>query len=297
MKSDPQNETRVSVQRHRRIAVLCLGIAAVALVWVFKDSFRAIRLHSHDQNAVAAPTPVDTSQRATQPPFASRQTVAHSSDHPLASDSNALRSQQLILVSTSPGRTPNEGTAELCIDGRAAQTFVGGARLANGARLAEIYSDRVVLKRGEASAVIWLGNGASRQGNADAVLASGAPLKTTLPSSITNRISIALRPSPAYEEGAFVGLELYPGSNRSLFSQLGFRSGDLLVAVEGVPIADYFSGAQMLEALADGATMSLTVRRGNHQQIIQAEGGLIVSALNPANVQTAAQPSMQLPPG
>jgi type II secretion system (T2SS) protein C len=53
----------------------------------------------------------------------------------------------LFLVATVPGRNAQEGTAQIGTNPENPQTYVGGAILANGARLAEIHVDYVVLER------------------------------------------------------------------------------------------------------------------------------------------------------
>src|SRR5712671_5565819 len=63
----------------------------------------------------------------------------------------------LYLVATSPGRNLKEGSARIGANPEFPQTFVAGAVLANGAKLAEIHRDHVVLERGKQRIDLYVG--------------------------------------------------------------------------------------------------------------------------------------------
>lgn len=62
--------------------------------------------------------------------------------------SSRNRPLKLVLVATRPGPTLGESTASLGTDPRNPQTYAGGAILSNGARIAEVRPDHIVLSQG-----------------------------------------------------------------------------------------------------------------------------------------------------
>ena len=75
--------------------------------------------------------------------------------------------EPLILVRTTPGRNAHEGLAQLGTSRENPQTYVAGALLLNGAQLAEIHADYVVLQRGKQSTRLYVSGGNHPAGRAD----------------------------------------------------------------------------------------------------------------------------------
>ena len=43
---------------------------------------------------------------------------------------------------------------------------------------------------------------------------------------------------PYFSNGNLKGYQIYPGTNKKLFHENGFKSGDIVLAVNGVPVKD-----------------------------------------------------------
>ena len=77
------------------------------------------------------------------------------------------------------------------------------------------------------------------------------------------------RPSPAIENGQFIGFRVQPGSQRKLFRQLGFRPNDIIMEVNGIVLDDPSKGAMVLGELAQASDLSIKVKRGNQELYLQ----------------------------
>lgn len=89
---------------------------------------------------------------------------------------------------------------------------------------------------------------------------SGAPAALT-PQALRGAVSF----SPRQANGAISGILVAPGGDAATFATTGFRSGDVIVAVNGARIASATDLAQLQQSLAPGATLALTVERDGRQ--------------------------------
>jgi hypothetical protein len=186
----------------------------------------------------------------------------------------------LYLLSTSPGRNFQDGTAQIGTSTTNPQTYVAGAVLANGATLAEIHGDFVVLKRGERSAKLSLytlaDNAASRA--ADDLLSVGGQQKPEVLVAATREVlTDYLRPSPLYDGEALRGYQVYPGQKSGLFAQLGLQPGDVITAINDAPFVDPAQAMEMFRQLTDGMAVTATIERKHRSERIALDGALITA--------------------
>jgi hypothetical protein len=157
--------------------------------------------------------------------------------------------RRLLLIATSPGPSPRQGMARIGTDLRAPQTYAAGAILLNGAKLAEIHHRFVVLEReGEKFRLSIGGDAGPGSEQSGLALVGGEQPATPRPQLAVDRLSEIIRLSPVYENDFLVGMQIYPGRRSDVFSNLGLKSGDLVVAIEGSPIADAAGMSQSLMA-------------------------------------------------
>lgn len=83
------------------------------------------------------------------------------------------------------------------------------------------------------------------------------------------RLLEVIRPSPVRENGQLIGFRVSPGSNLALFQQTGLQAGDVVTAVNGMKLDSPANGMQALQGLADAASASLTVMRGDEEIYVQ----------------------------
>ena len=84
------------------------------------------------------------------------------------------------------------------------------------------------------------------------------------PESITQ----ILRPQPVFANGQQRGYRVYPGRNRQQFAKLGLRPGDLVTAINGMPLDDPARGMEIMESMNSATEVTVTVERnGQSTQI------------------------------
>jgi membrane-associated protease RseP (regulator of RpoE activity) len=194
--------------------------------------------------------------------------------------------QRLFLVSTSPGRSVREGTAQIGTDPKHPQTYVGGAILANGAQLTEIHPTHVVLERDGKKFELRV-DGGKRKASSELAMVGGP---TPLPSKVTtadDRLSGVIRSMPVYNGDTLVGLQVFAGHRSGDFQQLGLRNGDVIVALDGAPVADTNDSLNLLRTLADGVAISATVRRQNTTTTVALDGSLLAPRAQTASFSGA----------
>ena len=85
-------------------------------------------------------------------------------------------------------------------------------------------------------------------------------------------LSQILRMEPVMEtDGSMLGYRVFPRGQRGLFDALGLVSGDLVIAINGVPI-DSGNLPQVRQQMSAGGDMMLTVERGGEQLEIPIGG-------------------------
>lgn len=82
------------------------------------------------------------------------------------------------------------------------------------------------------------------------------------PSKASNYIRVV----PASSGGAQRGYRIYPGRERALFEAAGLRPGDLVTAVNGIPLDSAQRALSLLNELSNAQSINVTVERGGSVQ-------------------------------
>ena len=77
------------------------------------------------------------------------------------------------------------------------------------------------------------------------------------PGTLANAVSVA----PVRGEGGIVGYRLTPGADREAFDLFGFQSGDIVVAVNGLPLSDSSSALKLYQTMKDATEVSFELDR------------------------------------
>jgi len=159
------------------------------------------------------------------------------------------------------------------------ENYAVGEPLPGGAKLSEIYPDRIILERNGRFETLRLpkermlpqpgdagSRSATRAGSADSSgkVAAFQKYRNEIkrnPSSFMNYVKAA----PHREDGKFVGFKLQPGRQRDAFEQLGLQSGDIVTAINGVQIDSPSTGMKAMRALGEGDSVSVTLLRGGQE--------------------------------
>ena len=159
------------------------------------------------------------------------------------------------------------------------ENYAVGDPLPGGAKLSEIYPDRIILERNGRFETLRLpkertqpqavdaGNrnalpaGADRgSGKAAAFQKYRKEIKRN-PASFMNYVNA----SPHREDGKFVGFKLQPGRQPEAFNELGLQSGDVVTAINGVQIDSPSSGMKAMRALGNGDSVNVTLLRAGQE--------------------------------
>jgi len=159
------------------------------------------------------------------------------------------------------------------------ENYAVGDPLPGGAKLSEIYPDRIILERNGRFETLRLpkervlsASADADNGSATQAGSAGSPGKAKLfqkyrneikrnPSSFMNYV----RAAPHREDGKFVGFKLQAGRQPEAFNQLGLQSGDIVTAINGVQIDSPSSGMKAMRALGDGDSVDVTLLRGGQE--------------------------------
>jgi len=243
---------------------------------------------------VRVPNPAPVAIAPARPP---NKPIGIAPPRPKGNDSSVSPvALKLLLVNANPGRTLSEGTAQIGVVRESPQTYQGGAVLENGAHLAEIHADYVVLEKANRSVRLYLDPNKSAPKGSDASLAMVGGVKPSPPAPVTNRevLTDYIRPSPVYEGETLVGYQVYPGDAAGPFSQMGLQPGDVITAINGTPLNDPTSAWDALRQLTEGIALSAAVKR--HGEIVTVNlDGAIIAKSEEAKSQPAAPPMP--PPG
>jgi type II secretion system protein C len=255
------------------VMVSVLGGGALALLISWETGLDIFKLWQRG----AAPRPVAAVKAPVAPPM---KAIGVTPPTPKGNDSSISPIPlKLVLVAVHPGRTSAEGTAEIGVDRDSPQTYQAGAMLENGARIAELHTDHVLLKKAGRSMQLFLDSRAHPANGANLDLATVGGVKAAPTTSIARDVLTAyMRPSPKYDGDTLVGYQVYPGANSGPFSQMGLQGGDVIVQISGIPLNDSASAWNILRQLEDGSVLSATVQRNGAQQNVTLDGTLIVRA-------------------
>jgi hypothetical protein len=267
-------------RRHRLMVRTATFVAAAAIMalalWSAGLSPGEWLARARDWIAGPATAPVAQVAPSATPalPSAAPATPTEKRILPGTDSSVSTKPMPLILVAALPGRNAQEGTAQIGTNPENPQTFVAGAILANGARLVEIHPDHVVLERKGKRARLY-----AKKSSSDELTIIGGPPPPTPKLVLTHdALTDVIRPTAQYENDLLVGLQVFPGQQSGNFARLGLKAGDVIVAIEGAPIADEQAATDQLRTLTEGAPLSVRIRRGHELIPLSLDGSLVASS-------------------
>ncbi|HYE86660.1 MAG TPA: type II secretion system protein N [Vicinamibacterales bacterium] len=95
--------------------------------------------------------------------------------------------------------------------------------------------------------------------------ASAVPQAVTASRATVEAVRSAVRFFPRRSQAGLTGIRVMPGGDQATFTAIGFRHGDVIVAVNGTTIASESDVAQLQQSLTRGASLALTVDRGGQR--------------------------------
>lgn len=267
------------------IAGLLVAVLGLQLAWIVTG-----QLGAHDPTVIApvsAPTAPGQSTQGPSTPGPSTSGVleqirdAHFFGRASGSEpgSAAPTSLNLQLAGVLAERDPAKGQAILAETGGAARVYAVGATLPGGARLAAVYPDRILIERGGITESLALPQRALGS-LAPVGAAAASPMGSASPMASTEDLSALLRWQVVVRPGRSAGVRVYPGNDPRVFAQLGLRSGDLVLAINDVPLADPANAEQFLRTLTGSPESVLTLERdGREERLSVSVSGVLAPPL------------------
>lgn len=161
------------------------------------------------------------------------------------------------------------------------QSYAVGDPLPGGAKLSEIYPDRIILERGGGFETLRLPReeGVASAGppryshrNATRLNAPAAAQRVEAFTRYRNEIKQNpaaflnyVRATPAKQDGKFIGFTLHEGPQAGAFEELGLSPGDIVTAINGVTIESPADGMKAMQALGEGDSIDVTLLRGGQE--------------------------------
>ena len=152
-----------------------------------------------------------------------------------------------------------------------------GAQLPGGVKVHAIYADRVILDRGGRLETLRLpqqdiggGNNGAQPGMAQPqAMAPPTQNLGQLRQEIMNnpqRLMDVVRAMPVMDHGKLSGYRIYPAGNPSIFNQLGLKAGDVVSAVNGIPLTDPAQSMRVLSTIKTSDQISVSLLRNGQMQ-------------------------------
>jgi type II secretion system protein C len=190
----------------------------------------------------------------------------------------------LRLFGVKVGGNAREGVAVLGAAEASSRTYLAGALLENGARLTELYSDHVVLTRGEQRFTLYLPEAGKRDSSAsagDLTVGAFGPAAPEL-STPSVQVSDAVRLAPSYEGEQIVGFRVYAGRKPGQMERWGLKEGDVLVSLAGQPVVDAAQVDSAIDQIEQGAEIDGEVRRGQEHVRVTLDGSTLMASATSA---------------
>ncbi len=187
----------------------------------------------------------------------------------------------LILAGVIAEKDPAKGQAIIGDSASAAKLFAVGSMIPGGARLHAVYGDHVLIERAGRLETLPLPRNPMKGGPLNNAPAAAAPAQNRLQDNATVLAGL-VRVQPVFNQGKLNGYRIFPGGTRgtSAFSQLGLRSGDLIVAINGTALDDAGRAMEVMQTLSSSASATITVSRNGASQEVN---------LNLANLNTETE--------
>ena len=185
----------------------------------------------------------------------------------------------LTLHGIVAGKNAKDSRALIVANGDE-EPYAVGASLPGGAVIRAIFPDRVLLERGGRVEALRLPKSDMGQGQTTAVAQDDnqapPPLSNPVPQNLgelrqqiaqnPQRLMDVIRAMPVQEQGKLTGYRIYPAGNSPMFAQLGLHPGDVVTAVNGIPLTDPAQSMRILAALKTSEQISITMLRNGQTQ-------------------------------
>lgn len=186
----------------------------------------------------------------------------------------------LVLVGVFAREEPEGGRAIIGESAAAARLYAVGATLPGGARLLEVRGDHVILGVGGTREALYMPRtlmpGLSGTGSSSGaapvppLVGAASAAAQSAPGALPDPNQL-VRWQAILRDGRIAGVRVYPGERAELFQRAGLQSGDLVVEINGMPVASEAGAAQFAQTLAASPSSTLRIERGGQPQELRVD--------------------------
>jgi general secretion pathway protein C len=184
------------------------------------------------------------------------------------SGGGAVTSLALTLFATRAS-AGGQGSAIIAGADGVQQVYRTGSEVQPGVTLTAVAFDHVELTRNGAREMLYIDQSDAAP-SADGIVAENPVAAPAAGSAAgpdaaltVDAVRRGIGFGPRGEGGRIVGLEVMPQGDGAAFRAAGFQPGDVVTTVAGRPISSPADAAQLAAQLRPGASIAVTVRRGN----------------------------------
>lgn len=151
-----------------------------------------------------------------------------------------------------------------------------GAQLPGGVKIRAIYADRVLLDRGGRLETLRLPQDLAGSAGDQPATMQPPPMAMQQPQNLgqlrqqimndPQRLMEVVRTMPVMDHGKLSGYRVYPAGNPSIFNQLGLKAGDVVTAVNGIPLTDPAQSMRVLSTIKTSDQISVSLLRNGQMQ-------------------------------
>ena len=198
-----------------------------------------------------------------------------------ASLANAPDTQlNFTLLGILAGSSDAESLALISREGGDEAPFRIGDDVSPGVNLQAIFPDRVILSRNGRLETLRLdkdapSNAPLRNAVAQGDSHEGTPAAAEMLSQIRQQVmtdpskaASFIRVQPIAGESGVRGYRVYPGPERGAFNAAGLKPGDVVTAINGMPLNDPGQALQLLQSLSTASSLNLAVERNGATQSV-----------------------------
>jgi general secretion pathway protein C len=204
---------------------------------------------------------------------------------PVGIDSSlSIEPKRLHLVAARLGSNARNGYADIGVDVMSPQTYRAGAILVNGARIEEVYLDRVLLVRGDKRWTLYRdGVSPAAPGDPSVVdselaFAGGYTAKPVAAGiAESDALTQVLRITPRFDGEILRGVQVFAGARNDIFEALGLKPGDIIKAIDGRAIEDVDVALTAFGELPKGRALTVTLERDGASQLLSLDGAVMSS--------------------
>jgi general secretion pathway protein C len=229
------------------ILAVLLVVQAVRLIWLVATPLGPVGDYRADDVQILSPQSRLTLFSSFDPFFRSG----------AAQSANVVTSLQLTLFGIRMNEASGLGSAILAGPDGVQTNYVVGEEIMPGVTLSSVEFDYVIIDRGGVRESLYLDQSIPAQtvGTDDPV----APVSLTAGS---NEIPGVASLAPRNDQGRVTGIVISPLGDGALFNSAGFRNGDIIVSINGNPVASSGDIEALKSQVKPGSRLSVEVERG-----------------------------------